>query len=145
MNSLVKVPPYSKLKFQGKIFFTQNWCNITLISRVNCICLFQCVFYFSFSVKMMKQTVTWLALYVYINEKNICIIVTSFKTNIVKSRPWFKNLIFISLWNYCFCLTEKRCCISFIYVIIVYIFADKTNKIVWWEEFHFLKFIFFQV
>ena len=29
--SLVKVPPYSKLNFQGKIFFTQNWCNITLI------------------------------------------------------------------------------------------------------------------
>jgi hypothetical protein len=30
MNSLVKVPPYSKLNFQGKHFFTQNWCNITL-------------------------------------------------------------------------------------------------------------------
>ena len=30
MNSLVKVPPYSKLNFQGQIFFTQNWCNITL-------------------------------------------------------------------------------------------------------------------
>ena len=30
MNSLAKVPPYSKLNFQGKIFFTQNWCNITL-------------------------------------------------------------------------------------------------------------------
>jgi hypothetical protein len=30
MNSLVKVPPYSKLNFQGKTFFTQNWCNITL-------------------------------------------------------------------------------------------------------------------
>jgi hypothetical protein len=30
MNSLVKVPPYSKLNFQGKNFFTQNWCNITL-------------------------------------------------------------------------------------------------------------------
>ena len=30
MNSLVKVPPYSKLNFQRKIFFTQNWCNITL-------------------------------------------------------------------------------------------------------------------
>ena len=30
MNSLVKVPPYSKLNFQGNIFFTQNWCNITL-------------------------------------------------------------------------------------------------------------------
>jgi hypothetical protein len=28
MTSLVKVPPYSKLNFQGKIFFTQNWCNI---------------------------------------------------------------------------------------------------------------------
>jgi hypothetical protein len=27
MNSLVKVPPYSKLNFQGKHFFTQNWCN----------------------------------------------------------------------------------------------------------------------
>ena len=31
MNSLAKVPPYSKLNFQGKQFFTQNWCNITLI------------------------------------------------------------------------------------------------------------------
>ena len=30
MNSLVKVPPYSKLNFQGKNVFTQNWCNITL-------------------------------------------------------------------------------------------------------------------
>jgi hypothetical protein len=30
MNSLIKVPPYSKLNFQGKIFFTQIWCNITL-------------------------------------------------------------------------------------------------------------------
>jgi hypothetical protein len=30
MNSLVKVLPYSKLNFQGKITFTQNWCNITL-------------------------------------------------------------------------------------------------------------------
>ena len=30
MNRLVKVPPYSKLNFQGQIFFTQNWCNITL-------------------------------------------------------------------------------------------------------------------
>jgi hypothetical protein len=30
LNSLVKVPPYSKLNFHGKIFFTQNWCNITL-------------------------------------------------------------------------------------------------------------------
>jgi hypothetical protein len=25
------VPPYSKLNFQGKIFFIQNWCDITLI------------------------------------------------------------------------------------------------------------------
>jgi hypothetical protein len=31
MDSLVKVPAYSKLNFQGKNFFTQNWCNITLI------------------------------------------------------------------------------------------------------------------
>jgi hypothetical protein len=31
MNSLVKVPAYSKLNFQGENFFTQNWCNITLI------------------------------------------------------------------------------------------------------------------
>jgi hypothetical protein len=30
MDSLVNVPPYSKLSFQGNIFFTQNWCNITL-------------------------------------------------------------------------------------------------------------------
>jgi hypothetical protein len=29
MNSLVKVPPHSKLNFQGEIVFTQNWCNIT--------------------------------------------------------------------------------------------------------------------
>ena len=28
MTSLVKAPPYSKLNFQGKIFFTQNWCNM---------------------------------------------------------------------------------------------------------------------
>ena len=27
MNSLVKVPPYSKLNFHGKILFTQSWCN----------------------------------------------------------------------------------------------------------------------
>jgi hypothetical protein len=30
MRSLVKVPPYSKLNFQGTNFITQNWCNITL-------------------------------------------------------------------------------------------------------------------
>jgi len=35
MNSLVKVPPYSKLNFQGKIFFTQNWCNITLRMNIH--------------------------------------------------------------------------------------------------------------
>jgi len=34
INSLVKVPPYSKLNFHGKIFFTQNWCNITLKQRI---------------------------------------------------------------------------------------------------------------
>jgi hypothetical protein len=34
MNSLVKVPPYSKLNFQGQIFFAQNWCNITLITVI---------------------------------------------------------------------------------------------------------------
>ena len=28
MNSLVKIPPYSKLNFQGEIVFTQNCCNI---------------------------------------------------------------------------------------------------------------------
>ena len=33
MNSLVKVSPYSKWNFQGKIFFTQNWCNITLNTK----------------------------------------------------------------------------------------------------------------
>jgi len=27
----VKIPPYSKLNFQGKHFFTQNWCNIKLV------------------------------------------------------------------------------------------------------------------
>ena len=30
MSSLVKVPPYSKWNFQGKIVFNPNWCNITL-------------------------------------------------------------------------------------------------------------------
>ena len=30
MNSLLKVSPYSRLNFQGKDFFTQNWCNIAL-------------------------------------------------------------------------------------------------------------------
>ena len=30
MHSLVKVPPYSKLNFQGTNFITQDWCNITL-------------------------------------------------------------------------------------------------------------------
>jgi hypothetical protein len=30
MNSLVKVPPYSKLNVQGNIFFTQNCCNIKI-------------------------------------------------------------------------------------------------------------------
>ena len=35
MNSLIKVPPYSKLNFQRKIFFTQNWCNITLSNHDN--------------------------------------------------------------------------------------------------------------
>ena len=34
MNSLVKVPPYSKLNFQGKMFFTQSWCNITLNCQI---------------------------------------------------------------------------------------------------------------
>jgi hypothetical protein len=34
MNSLVKVPPYSKLNFPGKMFFIQNWCNITLIQNI---------------------------------------------------------------------------------------------------------------
>jgi hypothetical protein len=37
MNSLVKVPPYSKLNFQGKNFFTQNWCNITLMVKKYCV------------------------------------------------------------------------------------------------------------
>jgi hypothetical protein len=27
MSSLVKVPPYSKWNFQGKIVFNSNWCN----------------------------------------------------------------------------------------------------------------------
>ena len=31
MNSLVKVPPYSKLNFQGTNFFTQNCCSISLM------------------------------------------------------------------------------------------------------------------
>jgi hypothetical protein len=35
MNSLVKIPPYSKLKFQGKFVFTQNWCNITLYTIIS--------------------------------------------------------------------------------------------------------------
>ena len=37
MNSLVKVLPYSKLNFQGKFFFTQNWCNIILRHCTNFI------------------------------------------------------------------------------------------------------------
>jgi hypothetical protein len=45
MNSLVKVLPYSKLNFQGKNFFTQNWCNISLrrvhqiikVKRLQCL------------------------------------------------------------------------------------------------------------
>ena len=39
MNSLAKVPPYSKLNFQGKIFFTQNWCNIKLSLGVYSVAL----------------------------------------------------------------------------------------------------------
>jgi hypothetical protein len=35
MNSLVKVSPYSKLNFQGKYFFPQNWCNITFRTALN--------------------------------------------------------------------------------------------------------------
>ena len=35
MNSLVKVPPYSILNFQGKNFFAQNWCNITLNNNMS--------------------------------------------------------------------------------------------------------------
>jgi hypothetical protein len=34
MNSLVKIPPYSKFNFQGKFFFIQNWCNITLMYKL---------------------------------------------------------------------------------------------------------------
>ena len=34
MNSLIKVPPYSKLNFQGEMFFTQSWCNITLNKEI---------------------------------------------------------------------------------------------------------------
>ena len=41
MNSLVKVPPYSKLNFQGEIFSTQNWCNITLKSGRSLIGLWE--------------------------------------------------------------------------------------------------------
>jgi hypothetical protein len=33
-NSLVKVPPYSKLNFQEKKFFIQNWCNSCLFHVV---------------------------------------------------------------------------------------------------------------
>jgi hypothetical protein len=40
MNSLVKVPSYSKLNFQGKMFFTQNWCNIILSKILVCIQFF---------------------------------------------------------------------------------------------------------
>jgi hypothetical protein len=37
MNNLVKVPPYSKLNFQGTNFFTQNWCNIkNTASHLSC-------------------------------------------------------------------------------------------------------------
>jgi hypothetical protein len=37
MNSLVKVPPYSKLNFQGNIFFNINWCNIVLKLLGKCV------------------------------------------------------------------------------------------------------------
>jgi hypothetical protein len=37
MNSLAKVPPYSKLNFEGQIFFNQNWCK-NFMARF-CFCL----------------------------------------------------------------------------------------------------------
>jgi hypothetical protein len=45
MYSLVKVSPYSKLNFQGEIFFTQNWCNITLSKIISLSNDIKLVFY----------------------------------------------------------------------------------------------------
>jgi hypothetical protein len=55
MNSLVKVPPYSILNFQGKNFFTQNWCNITLNNNSPDIYLFILYMVFHVHIYMMVR------------------------------------------------------------------------------------------
>jgi hypothetical protein len=55
MNSLVKVPPYSILNFQGKNVFTQNWCNITLNNNSPDIYLFILYMVFHVHIYMMVR------------------------------------------------------------------------------------------
>ena len=89
MNSLVKIPPYSKLNFQGKIFFTQNWCNITLsilpylcILRISVVILIYVRKTFSYSYKICRK----------INVLNFVVIVK------MVFKATFKNISFI-LWR----------------------------------------------
>jgi hypothetical protein len=89
MNSLVKIPPYSKLNFQGKIFFTQNWCNITLsilpylcILRTSVVILIYVRKTFSYSYKICRK----------INVLNFVVIVK------MVFKATFKNISVI-LWR----------------------------------------------
>jgi hypothetical protein len=89
MNSLVKIPPYSKLNFQGKIFFTQNWCNITLsilpylcILRISVVILIYVRKTFSYSYKICRK----------INVLNFVVIVK------MVFKATFKNISVI-LWR----------------------------------------------
>ena len=89
MNSLVKIPPYSKLNFQGKIFFTQNWCNITLsilpylcILRISVVILIYVGKTFSYSYKICRK----------INVLNFVVIVK------MVFKATFKNISVI-LWR----------------------------------------------
>ena len=89
MNSLVKIPPYSKLNFQGKIFFTQNWCNITLsilpylcILRISVVILIYVRKTFSYSYRICRK----------INVLNFVVIVK------MVFKATFKNISVI-LWR----------------------------------------------
>jgi hypothetical protein len=89
MNSLVKIPPYSKLNFQGKIFFTQNWCNITIsilpylcILRISVVILIYVRKTFSYSYKICRK----------INVLNFVVIVK------MVFKATFKNISVI-LWR----------------------------------------------
>ena len=89
MNSLVKIPPYSKLNFQGKFFFTQNWCNITLsilpylcILRTSVVILIYVRKTFSYSYKICRK----------INVLNFVVIVK------MVFKATFKNISVI-LWR----------------------------------------------